>query len=105
LTEIESRDHLAAIAVAIRIGVHYGQITHYVNARGIQLPTGSELFTADEIAGDDHARARDSVIFTHKLADSLADGSVEAMQQAFEELPALPSGPAKGVRRFVKRPS
>jgi hypothetical protein len=68
LTEIESLDRAEAIAVEIRIGVHYGPVAHYVNARGIERPTGLAVFVAEDIASDEHARSRKGIILT-RLSD------------------------------------
>jgi class 3 adenylate cyclase len=103
LTEIESLDYAEAVAIEIRIGVHYGPVAHYVNARGIERPTGLAVFVADEIAGDEHARSRKGVILTRLLADSLAGGSSQRLASKFERLPKLTSGPASGVERLVQR--
>ena len=102
LTELESLGHDESIAVEIRIGVHYGPVSRYVNARGIERPTGLAVFVADEIAGDEHARSRRGIILTYLLADSLAGGSNQRLASEFERLPKLTSGPASGVARFVK---
>jgi class 3 adenylate cyclase len=103
LAEIESLDHAEAIAVKTRIGVHYGQVTDYVNARGITRPTGRDLFIADEIAGDSHARDHSGIVVTRQLADSLAGGSTTRLTAEFEPLPPLTSGPAAELERFVQR--
>jgi hypothetical protein len=103
LAKIESRDHAEAIGVEIRIGIHYGHITHYVNARGVERPTGIDVFIADDIAGDAHARAQNGIILTRLLADSLAGGSQAELDALFEPLPPLASGPAAGLERFVQR--
>ena len=102
LSEIESLDHSEAIAIEIRIGVHYGQVVRYVNAHGIERPTGLALFAADDIAGDEHARSRKGIILTRLVADSLAGGSSQRLATEFEPLPRLTTGPASGVERFVK---
>jgi class 3 adenylate cyclase len=102
LAEIESRDHHEDIAVALRIGVHYGPVMHYTNARGISRPTGLAVFIADEIAGDEHARSRHGVILTHLLAECVAGGSHQQLESEFEKIRALTSGPANGLDRFVK---
>jgi class 3 adenylate cyclase len=102
LTEIESLDHDEAIAVETRIGVHYGPVVYYMNARGIERPTGLAVFVADEIAGDEHARSRKGIALTRLLADSLAGGGSQRLASEFEQLPKLTSGPANGVERFVK---
>lgn len=100
LTEIESRDHDDPIAVRLRIGVHYGHVTSYRNARGLTRPTGRDVFVADEIASDEHARKAPGVILTKKVADSVAGGSA-----AFQPLPACPQGPAFNVERYRTPPA
>jgi class 3 adenylate cyclase len=102
LTEIESLGRDEAIAVDIRIGVHYGQVMHYVNARGIERPTGLALFAADEIAGDKAARSLHGIVLTRLVASHTAGGSDERLASEFKRLPKLASGPASGVDRFVK---
>ncbi len=102
LTEIESIDSSDTTAVATRIGVHYGQITDYVNARGVVRPTGLDIFLADGIAGDAHARGKDDIIITRLVADSWVAGSNARLASEFEQLPPMASGPAAGVERFVR---
>jgi len=103
LANSESLGHSDSIAVRLRIGVHYGHITDYQNARGIARPAGLELFVADEIAGDDVARTKKDIIVTNHLADAIANGNQEELSSIFEELPRLSKGPAAGVPRFVRR--
>jgi class 3 adenylate cyclase len=103
LSEVESLGQSDAIEVKVRIGVHYGPVFEYRNARGISRPAGIEVFVADEIASDEHARQKKDVIVTRHLADSTAGGSREQLAVLFEELPALTEGPAAGIARFVRR--
>jgi hypothetical protein len=95
LTEIASLDHAEAITVATRIGVHYGHVANYTNARGIQRPTGLSVFIADEIAGDEYARSCKGIIVTRLVADTLAGGSNQRLNSEFEILPKVT--PRRGI--------
>lgn len=103
--EIESRDHADPITGSFRVGAHYGQVTSYHDARGLTRPAGLEVFVADEIASDEHARRLPGVILTKMVADSVAGGSAEQSHLKFEPLPVRTQGPAANIKRYRTTPA
>lgn len=103
LSITESLEHAEAIAVAPRLGVHYGQICSYVNARGSMRPTGIALFAADDIAGDTLAKKKEGIVITRLIADAITGGSNARLVSEFEMLDQINSGPASTLERFVQR--
>jgi class 3 adenylate cyclase len=105
LLNLESADRDKKIQVVTRIGVHYGAVTLYENASRVLRPTGPVCFIADAVASDQKPgdAAFRGVVITEAFVDAAGDGSRELFACDFEELPSLPKGPAKGIRRFVRR--
>jgi hypothetical protein len=105
LLQIESAGRDDRIHVRTRIGVHYGPVYLYTNAVGVLRPIGHVCFVADAIASDQTSvgSSSRSVVFSEAFLDIVTDGSREYFVREFEELPALSGGPAKNIKRFVRR--
>ena len=103
--DVESKGRSSQIQVLTRIGIHYGPIQLYKNAAGVLRPTGTVCFVADAIASDRSPREVNgsSVVFSEAFRDLVGEGNTDFFTEAFEELPPLQKGPAKGLRRFIRR--
>jgi class 3 adenylate cyclase len=104
---VESLGKDERVQVHTRVGIHYGPVNVYRNAGGVLRPTGPVCFIADAIASDQKPGGSrpSSVVFSEVFRDVVGEGNNEFFSQAFKELPPLPNGPAKGIKRFIRQPA
>lgn len=86
---VESEDRRRPIQVDCRIGLHYGPVQLYLNAEGVKRPTGQVCFVANEVAGDQHAKAHEGIVVTSAFREIIAHGSDRRLADEFEALPPL----------------
>ena len=98
---IESDNKRDGTGVLSRVGLHYGQVSLYVNAEGVFRPTGPEILLADAIASG--VEAGSGVVFSGQFRDVVTAGNSRMFEASYEELPALETGSAAGVSRFTRR--
>ena len=105
LLHVESAGREKKIQVHTRIGIHYGPVVLYQNAAGVLRPTGRVCFVADAVASDQTPTESPhrAVVITDAFIDAVAEGSRELFAREFEEMRPLSHGPAKGLRRFIRR--
>jgi class 3 adenylate cyclase len=101
---VESEYKEDSISVEARIGVHYGVVLLYHDVRGALRPTGRTCFATEELTSDKYGKAA-GLVFSGALKDVISRGSEKTLTREFEELPALPMGPAAELRRFARRAS
>jgi hypothetical protein len=90
--------------LTLRLGVHFGFVQTYASAHGIRRPTGRDLFIADQIAGDDHARKVRETIMTHPVALPFVDGNERSLATDYIQLPELTGlGGSQPVLRYARR--
>jgi len=105
LLQVESQGRHEQVQAVSRIGLHYGPVYLYNNAVQLVRPTGQVCFVADSLASDLAVSTipREMVVFSEAFIDIAAEGSKEFFRLNYEEISQLQEGPAKGLRRFVKR--
>lgn len=98
--DAESRGVLGHRAIRPRVGVHYGQVLHYVNTYGIPRPFGRDLFAADDLANDEEARQYGGVVMSKDIAEAVANDDNNYLSEKFDELSAVSNG---HVRRYARK--
>ncbi len=98
--KVESDNKDSNIDVKSRVGIHYGSISLYTNAEGVQRPTGLTCFIADEIASDALAKQKGGIVVTNSIKGSLFGGSEQRFQSEYELLEPLHKGT---IQRYVKK--
>jgi hypothetical protein len=103
LLEAASTTQAAEAPVRARIGVHYGQVHAYLNAEGVQRPTGLSLFEADALAGDAEARRYDAVVISGALIESASHGARQIEADRFQRIAEIKTQQGTTLLRFVPR--
>lgn len=102
----ESYLRTEAASVEARVGVHYGEVSLYVNAMGVERPIGIEIFRADNMIGDSVARRHSGMIVGSAFEDAISRGSSRRFEELFVEIEPITNADGEPVvRRFIKRPS
>ncbi len=86
--------------IMCRIGLHTGSVPLYENGEGIDRPTGTICFIADEIA---KGQAEGVIVFSEELKQLFSDGSENYANAHFLKISPAESGAAKGIARFCKK--
>ncbi len=91
--------------VRCRVGLHYGFAHLFKAADGQWRPTGPDVFIADDVIGDEVAKANmraGGLIVTQALRGAFFGGSTARFDAEFRQIPHVADGPARGLDRYVR---
>jgi len=97
---IESNNLAEGADAKSRVGIHYGQVSIYTNADGVERPTGRVCLMADAIANGVTESA--GVVISEEFTDTVTGGNQRLFKQQYIELSPAKIG-SSSVERYARR--